>query len=181
MRRVMNYYLIGFPCCGKTTVGRELSRLTGLAFFDLDEHIERSQGLSIGELMARLGQERFRQLECAALRLLAQRGGTIVACGGGTPCQPGMMQLMNATGITVWLTTSEQRLIARLCLPEHRSKRPLISALSDDQIAAWVHTTIMQRAPHYAHAQLQFDATDIETAAETTATTRRLAQTLHLL
>ena len=91
------------------------------------------------------------------------------------------MDLMNATGTTVWLTTSAERLIARLCLPEHRAKRPQIAALSDEEIAAYVRRTMTLRTPHYAQARLQFDSTDIETAAETTATALRLAEKLHLL
>lgn len=176
----MNYYLIGFPGSGKTTLGRELARLTGLAFIDLDERIELEQGKRIVELMPQVGEKRFREMERATLREVAN-GNAIVACGGGTPCQPENMDLMNATGTTVWLTTSAERLIARLCLPEHRAKRPQIATLSDEEIAAYVRRTMTLRTPHYAQARLQFDSTDIETAAETTATALRLAEKLHLL
>ena len=88
------------------------------------------------------------------------------------------MELMNAHGITVWLTTSEERLIARLCLPEHRAKRPQIASLTDDEIAEYVHDTIAHRAPYYAQAQLQFDATRIETAEETEETAQEFAELL---
>lgn len=178
----MPVYLIGFPGCGKTTLGLELARLAGLPFVDLDLLIERQQGRPIVELMPLIGEARFRQLEREALHRVAKDGNrAIVACGGGTPCQPGNMELMNATGATVWLTTTAERIIARLCLPEHRAKRPQIAALSDDEIAAYVHRTLAMRTPHYAKAQRRFDATRIETAAETTATAHLLALNLHLL
>ena len=175
----MNYYLIGFPGCGKTTLGRELSRLTGWVFIDLDEYIEHQQGRRIVELMPLVGETQFRDMERAALREVSA-ASAIIACGGGTPCQPGNMELMNASGITVWLTTSEERLISRLCLPEHRAKRPQIATLSDEGIARYVRSTIAQRTPFYSKASLKFDSTHIETAAETIDTARRLAHALRL-
>ncbi len=178
----MPVYLIGFPGCGKTTLGLELARQAGLPFVDLDQLIEHEQGRPIVELMPLIGEARFRQLEREALRQVAHDGSrAIVACGGGTPCQPGNMELMNATGVTVWLTTSAERIIARLCLPEHRAKRPQIATLGDDDIARYVHRTLAARTPHYAKAQRRFDSTRIETAAETIATARLLALDLHLL
>ena len=177
----MNYYLLGFPGCGKSTLGRELARVTGLPFTDTDTLIEQRQGQRIVDLLPQIGEERFRELERDVLQQVACASHGIVACGGGTPCQPGNMALMNATGVTVWLTTTDERLIARLCLPEHRQKRPQIAALTDDEIAAYVHHTLAERAPHYAQAQLRFDATSIETAHETTETARQLAHLLHLL
>lgn len=177
----MNYYLVGFPGCGKSTLGRELARLTRLPFTDTDTLLEQQQGMRIVELLPLIGVERFRELELGVLRQVARAPRGIVACGGGTPCQPGNMELMNATGITVWLTTSEERLTARLCLPEHRRKRPQIAALTNEQIAAYVHRTLAERTPHYALAQHRFDATRIETAQETAQTARHLAHLLHLL
>ena len=168
-------FLMGFPCCGKTTLGRELARLKGWPFVDLDEWIESREGKTVKQLFDEVGEQGFRQIESDALRTLAQHPG-VVACGGGTPCGPGNMELMNASGLTVWLTTSEERLVARLCLPEHRSKRPHVAAMTDEEIAQYVHRTIKERQPSYALAQVQFDSTEIETARETTATARQLAR-----
>ncbi|MBR1804246.1 MAG: shikimate kinase [Muribaculaceae bacterium] len=168
-------FLIGFPGCGKTTLGVELARQTGWPLTDLDDWIEQQQGMTIKQLYGEVGDARFRQIEHEALRTMAEQPG-VVACGGGTPCQPGAMEWMNAHGLTVWLTTSTERLITRLCLPEHRAKRPQIATLTDEQIARYVHTKITERTPYYAQAKLQFDATEIETAQETVVTARRLAQ-----
>lgn len=170
-------FLIGFPGCGKTTLGKELSRLTGGEFIDLDERVEQATGLTVKQLFDQRGEAAFRALERQALES-APLDGAIVACGGGTPCHSGNMEWMNAHGFTVWLTTSPQRLIDRLCLPEHRFKRPSIARLTDDEIAQYVHSTLALRAPFYSQARMQFDATLIETAEETVLTARRLMQAL---
>ena len=170
-------FLIGFPGCGKTTLGVELARVMNCAFIDLDDYIERLAGQSVVNIFADNGEDYFRRLEKKALRDLSTFDG-IVACGGGTPCHDDNMELMNSMGTTVWLTTSEERIISRLCLPEHRAKRPQIATLTDEEIATYVHNAVAQRSPYYAQAQLQFDSTDIETAAETSVTARRLAKVL---
>ena len=171
-------FLIGYMGCGKTTLGEELARQMGVPFIDLDQYIENGQGLTVVEIFARDGEERFRQLETAALRQVAAIDGAIIACGGGTPCHAGNMELMNQTGITVWLTTSPERITARLLLPEQKSKRPKILHLPDEDVLPLVKAEMQARALIYGQAQLQFDSTDIETAQETEVTARRLAAAL---
>ena len=165
--------------CGKTTLGSALARELGVDFVDLDDYIEQQCGCSVREIFATQGEGAFRQMERKALRTVAtQCAGAVVACGGGTPCQSGNMALMNDLGITVWLTVTAERIAARLCLPEQKAKRPLIASLLDEEVAAYVRRNLATRTPHYAQAQLRFDATDIETAAATRLTAHRLATTL---
>ena len=54
--------------CGKSSVGRELSRLLCCPFMDLDEVIEQTEGRSIAEIFASDGEAAFRQMEFKALR-----------------------------------------------------------------------------------------------------------------
>ena len=86
--------------------------------------------------------------------------------------------LMNQAGTTVWLTTSPERITARLLLPEEKSKRPKIHTLPDDAVFPLVEKKLQARFLFYSLAQLQFDSTDIETAPATARTARRLAALL---
>lgn len=174
-------FLIGYMGCGKTTLGEVLARQMGVPFIDLDEYIERQQGMTIVEIFAREGEERFRQLETAALGKVAAMDGVIIACGGGTPCHGNNMTLMNEMGITVWLTTSPERITARLLLPEQRVKRPKFNDLPDEAFLPLVQRELERRSPYYNQASLQFDSTDIETAPATVRTARRLATLLEPL
>ena len=171
-------FLIGYMGCGKTTLGEVLARQMGLSFIDLDEYIERKQGRSIVEIFDEMGEERFRQLETAALCYVAAMSDVIVACGGGTPCHGDNMALMNQAGITVWLTTSPERITSRLLLPEQRAKRPKFANLPDEAFLPIVKRELEARTPYYSKAQLQFDSTDIETGPATERTARRLARFL---
>lgn len=174
-------FLIGYMGCGKTTLGEVLARQMGVPFIDLDEYIERQQGMTIVEIFAREGEERFRQLETAALGEVAAMDGVIIACGGGTPCHCNNMTLMNEMGVTVWLTTSPERITARLLLPEQRVKRPKFNDLPDEAFLPLVQRELAARAPYYNQASLQFDSTDIETAPATVRTANRLATLLEPL
>ena len=171
-------FLIGYMGCGKTTLGVELARQMQLRFIDLDEYIESKHGITIVEIFDEMGENRFRELETEALHEVVAMQDVIVGCGGGTPCHGDNMALMNQAGITVWLTTSPERITARLLLPEQKSKRPKVLHLPDEDVLPLVKAELQARAPIYAQAQLQFDSTDIETAEETELTARRLATIL---
>lgn len=172
-------FLIGYMGCGKTTLGEVLARQMGLPFIDLDEYIERKQGATIVEIFDKMGEKRFRELETAALCDVAAMCDVIVGCGGGTPCHGDNMALMNEAGTTVWLTTSPERITARLLLPEQKVKRPKFANLPDEAFLPLVKRELEARTPYYSQARLQFDSTDIETGPATERTARRLAILLH--
>ena len=173
-------FLIGYMGCGKTTLGEELARHMPLRFIDLDEYIENKHGITIVEIFDEMGENRFRELETEALHEVVAMQDVIVGCGGGTPCHGDNMALMNQAGITVWLTTSPERITARLLLPEERVKRPKFANLPDEAFLSIVGRELSIRTPYYSQAQLQFDSTDIETAEATTRTARRFATLLGL-
>ena len=131
------------------------------------------------EVFGTFGESHFRQLEREALEEVAADGGdVIVACGGGTPLQVENMELMNRAGITVWLTTSVERITSRLVLPEQRSKRPLLNDMNDREIMESVAEGLEMRRPYYEQAQLQFDSTYLESEEEIEETAHQLAQLL---
>lgn len=175
-------FLIGYMGCGKTTLGKPLANLLGWRFVDLDIYIEQQCGMTAKQVFTTHGEAHFRKLEREALeQVVAMGGNTIVACGGGTPLQPGNMELMNRVGITVWLRTSVERITSRLVLPDQRSKRPLLSHMSDEQIKQSVIDGIEARSPFYEQAQLRFDSTHLESEDQIAATARQLAQLLTLI
>ena len=166
-------FLIGYMASGKTTLGRALAERHGARFADLDELIEQRAGMSVKEIFAAEGESGFRRRERAMLEELAAKGRdggghTVIACGGGTPCQPGNMELMNAAGVTVWLEASGERLRNRLL--EGRATRPLIASLSDDELIEFAARQLEARRPHYSAAAHRFDSSLLETPDEVAAT-----------
>ena len=93
-----NLVLAGMPGSGKTTVGRELARLSGKPFVDLDEEIVRKAGKPIPEIFASQGEGPFRQLEHEVLTEACSRSGQIIATGGGAVLWSENRAAMRRTG-----------------------------------------------------------------------------------
>lgn len=158
-------FLIGFMCSGKTTLGRAVAARTGLRFIDLDVMIEQEQGMSVRQIFDSLGEDEFRRLEADALSRVSGMTDVIVACGGGTPCRPGAMQLMNHSGITIHLVPDDTRLVRRLM--SGRKKRPLLAGIrSADEMCSFARAKIAERLPHYSLAAHTFDSSMLETPME---------------
>ncbi len=171
-------FLIGMPGCGKTTLGRALAAEMDVAFVDLDEYIEERCEASISQIFEQAGEPVFREIERKALLEVAAMQHAIVACGGGTPCQPGNMEIINAHGLSIWLTTNAQRITERLCLPEQKAKRPAIAHMTDAEVLDYVTRQMAERKPHYEQAMLRFDSTRLESVEEIAATAHALATLL---
>lgn len=78
-----NISLIGMPGCGKTTIGRILAGNLGYDFIDLDDYIEKKNGLKINYIFKNFGEEFFRKLESEALKEVMNKERKVIATGGG--------------------------------------------------------------------------------------------------
>lgn len=156
----MRIFLVGFMGSGKTYTGRQLARLLGLPFLDLDEWITERMQLSIGEIFASYGEEHFREVEAQILRELNHLPQVVVACGGGTPCYHDNMEWMNKNGQTVFLDPSESILQTRL--EKENSKRPLLQ--TGESIQQIIRHKMATRRKYYEkaalHLQLDNSSTD---------------------
>lgn len=94
-------YLCGFMGCGKSHIGRRLSKRLNMPLVDLDEYIVKKEKRSIPEIFNQSGEPYFRQLEADCLKELEE--GYIVATGGGTLINENTAKYANEHGITVFL------------------------------------------------------------------------------
>lgn len=166
----MPIFLIGFMGSGKTTLGRALERHAAecgagaLEYVDLDELIERHEGMSVREIFSARGEAYFRELESRMLRGLAGRDNVVVGCGGGTPCHRHNMEWMNANGLTVLLEAGHDTLLRRLL--EAQEQRPLLAGMDAAQVSAFIEAKQRERAPYYERAAVRFCSDRLENAAE---------------
>ena len=98
-----NIVLVGMPGCGKTTVGRELAKLTGKPLVDLDEEIVRRAGKPIPDIFREEGENAFRDLESQALAETCAKDGQVIATGGGAVLRAENRAAMRRTGRVYWL------------------------------------------------------------------------------
>jgi shikimate kinase len=126
LARIPGVFLAGFMGSGKSTVGRMLADEMGWVFVDLDEAIEKKEGVPITQIFDERGEAEFRRLESEALLAqikAAERGHPrVVAMGGGTFAQQANREMLAGLAVVIWLDAPEELLYARVL---HESHRPL--------------------------------------------------------
>jgi len=121
--RGQSIVLIGFMGTGKSSVGKTLARITGLPRFDTDEIVSARFGLSVKDIFARFGEEKFRDAETATLVELVGGGAAIIVTGGGIVLRPENVKILRTLGYLVSLEADEETLFQRI---SRRQTRPLL-------------------------------------------------------
>ena len=164
-----NIYLAGFMGTGKSTVGRELARVTGRKFVDLDQELERRLGMAVSQVFQVHGEEFFRAHEKALALEMAATSSRVVATGGGTLLDPETFEAFQASGLLVCLYTRREDLVTRL---ERSDRRPLLAGVD---IPARVDSLLAERGGIYDRIKIRIDTTEL-TPMETA---RKLAELLN--
>ena len=151
--------------CGKSSVGRELSRLLCCPFMDLDDVIEEKSGRTIPEIFAAGGEIAFRQMELATLQSIVEQlpeETVVLALGGGTVITPECAELVHEKTSCVYLRASVKTLMTHL--EGESSGRPMLQGNMQERI----EELMSQRADIYektAHIIIDTDGKSIEAIA----------------
>lgn len=144
-------FLVGFPGCGKSTVGPLLAELLKRPFLDLDAHIEKAAGKRISEIFAAHGEEGFRRMETEALENLSVlKPAHIIAVGGGTPCRQGNLKMMQSLGSLLYIEVPADALVSRL--RTGIAARPMLHHHAHE-LEVYVNRTLSERIPFYTQAK----------------------------
>lgn len=116
----MSIILCGLPGCGKTTYGFEAAALMQWEFVDTDRLIEmeyesrKKSKFSCREIFHLLGERDFRLLEKSAIYKLKDKKQGVIALGGGSFSDPGIISFIKGIGHVVYLKTPLSILLGRL-------------------------------------------------------------------
>lgn len=154
VERAEPIYLVGMMGVGKSTVGSRLAARLGRSFADSDREVERMAGRSIAEIFASDGEARFRALESEAVENLSSEGA-VIALGGGTIAQPGMVERLEARGPIVFLMADPTVLVDRI---GSDPGRPLLAGLDRSARIEKLRTLLAERWPYYARARIRIEA-----------------------
>ena len=136
---------------GKTTVGKALSKETGMMFYDLDWYIESRMRKSVSQIFAEKGEEGFRKIEYNMLHEVAEFEDVIISCGGGTPCFFDNMDYLNQQGDVVYLKATPETLYKHLLMA--KVERPLLKNKTPEELIAYITEHLKERAPFYEKAR----------------------------
>ena len=136
--------IVGPPGSGKTTIGRLVAQRLGVSFVDTDEVAAQAAGKSVPDIFIEDGEERFRELERAAVvsTLKADSGDRVVALGGGAVLDPATRaDLLGQRVVALSVDLSDA--VKRVGLARDR---PLLVEAPRARMSA----TLRERAPLYA-------------------------------
>jgi shikimate kinase len=147
-----NIFLIGPTGSGKTAVGKQLARETGLRFLDSDLEIEKRTGVEVGYIFEKEGERRFRERESEMIRELTAMDGIVLATGGGAILARENREQLAANGVVVYLKTEVNEQLKRT---GRSRKRPLLNRRNPREV---LETMATERTPLYEEiADLEID------------------------
>ena len=152
MRRII---LIGYMGSGKTTIGKALSKETGMMFYDMDWYIENRMRKSVSQIFAEKGEEGFRKIEYNMLHEVAEFEDVIISCGGGTPCFFDNIDYLNQQGDVCYLKTTPEVLYKHLLMA--KVERPLLKNKTPEELVAYITEHLKEREPFYSKARYSVD------------------------
>jgi len=145
---------------GKSYWGKLWADETGMSYFDLDDIIEKQEGMPVEAIFDKKGENYFREKESALLRTMATQEDCIISCGGGTPCFDGNMQWMNENGTTVYLQANPVKLIENILL--EIDKRPLLKKINKGEMLFFVEQKLKERDPFYTQAKMSLSVKELD-------------------
>ena len=175
MRRII---LIGYMGSGKTTVGKALSKETGMMFYDLDWYIESRMRKSVSQIFAEKGEEGFRKIEYNMLHEVAEFEDVIISCGGGTPCFFDNMDYLNQQGDVVYLKATPETLYKHLLMA--KVERPLLKDKTPEELIAYITEHLKEREPFYGKARHILDVNVLDNYDKIAISVERIKSLLSL-
>ena len=162
--------LIGFMGRGKSSVGKEISKLLpGMEYIDLDDYIEAMTGMSIPEIFEKQGEAAFRAMEQEALENIFMTNeltgeDCILSLGGGTVTTEACRRMIRRNTTCFYLKASVDTLVHNL--ETWPGDRPMLKTGKD--LRSRVEELMASRSKLYestAHHVIDVDSNDYTAAA----------------
>lgn len=103
LNKKQNIILEGMPGCGKSTIGKELSKELNKTFVDIDAEIEKTICLDIPSFFKKFGEEKFREVETEVIKNVSKQNSLVIALGGGSPIKEENRMLLKQNGKVIFI------------------------------------------------------------------------------
>lgn len=102
-KKQLNICLVGMPSCGKSTIGKELSKALNREFIDLDNEIFVQTKKTPAEIIKESGEEYFREIETKILKQVICNLNAVISLGGGAFISEKNRELISQNAISVYI------------------------------------------------------------------------------
>jgi shikimate kinase len=113
--------LIGMPGCGKSTIGRLVSKELNFSFVDMDKYIEDMTSKTIPQLFEQ-GEEYFRDFETLACKELSEKSNILISSGGGVVKRKENIEILKKEAYIIFIDRPLGELVNDIDI----TKRPLL-------------------------------------------------------
>jgi shikimate kinase len=146
----MNFFLIGYRCSGKTTIGKSIASTIDWSFVDSDVLVIKESGKSIQNIIDIEGWEAFRRMERSTIKQICTKDRQVVATGGGVVLDAENVAAMQASGKVIWLSATAQTIQKRMV--QDKNTKNFRPALTDKGREEEIEIMLLQRKPYYESA-----------------------------
>ena len=179
VRNVMNIFLIGYRCSGKTETGKLIAGILNSQFIDTDLKIVEEEGMTISEIVDKKGWDFFREKETDVLKKVCMHDKLIVATGGGIVLNEENVINMKKSGNILWLRATFSTVKKRIM---HDSKtKDFRPSLTSKELDEEIKGTLLLRKPYYEKAMeisIDTDNLDINSVCKAVITNLGLQERL---
>jgi shikimate kinase len=146
---------------GKSTIGKRLANKMDLPFIDIDDAFEEKFRFSIPRFFEQFGEEKFREFESILLKeIIDYNENVIISTGGGTACHTENIELINNSGISIYLEMSPASIAHRL--KNARKLRPVIMEIRNEDMLDFIKEQLDHRKAYYHQAHITVKAENMK-------------------
>ena len=150
-----NIVFLGMMGSGKTSIGKIVSKKLKKKFIDIDEEIEKNQGMKISEIFAEKGEKFFRNLEEKITLDILKRRNLVIALGGGGFLNKNIRKEILTNHVSFWLSLDSKVIINRI---KNSIKRPIVLKLSKIELV----NLIKRRSIFYSKALYKVNCNNLK-------------------
>ena len=110
----LNLVLIGYRGTGKTSIAKEMSNCLSWPVISTDDMICEHAGLTIPEIVEKLGWDGFRDIESLIVKEASSGDRQIIDTGGGAILRPENLKALKNNGVLVWLRANVETIQERV-------------------------------------------------------------------
>ena len=151
-----NVVLTGMMGVGKSTIGKNLAKKLSFRFVDIDQLIEKQEGVSLSKIFKSKSESYFRSVENKITLQELVKKNMVISLGGGAFLDKNIRNTVKNNSVSFWLDLKVNILINRL---SKSKKRPL---LFNKNLSETVNKIYLERRKIYNEANFRIRCNDLK-------------------
>ena len=155
MKSKENLVFLGMMGSGKSSIGLIVSKKLGLNFIDIDQEIEKEQGVEISEIFELKGEKFFRKIEEEITLKMLKNTCSVISLGGGGFLNKNIKKEVLKNHLSFWLYCDYETILKRI---KNSKKRPVAFNATKNELIE----LIKKRSNIYSKALYKIDCVNFK-------------------